>query len=850
MYGTIRHLLEDPTLEIWLIVRTQVTTSQLQAGTPSPFDDSYPSAKALQAALGNDHIIYICSNNVDDQLVTVGMQHHWNVMLHLHGFNDGHFWRSLVMAKLAEIYIDAVGMASLLLTDMGRSVGVASWTFTGHELVSKVQLAIQDREAILYTPCIYQTELWYQELVLSWGDPPTSLGPPGLLYGGECTRITETGGAEFLQAVIDIMHQASANHGVNVTLHIQGPTSKISQIIEFAIAYCKENNYDEELCKRIVQFPFFRDKEKYIQHRFRHPCLLPVSGDPIGPHTGCVDGAITWMGTLFWSKLGEWQSKVPKAINNALGLGQLLNTTTRDGFVRTGVECMTNPKMMLAMRTHTWNEMKLGRGFYNSSRLANALSKTVPHCLNLARMGLPADGRLPDVDTSEYFSWEPSPEFVFPAIVVFPVDDSITMKVNEVLQVFTEKGVTFVGPWRAGAEVLLAKVMEVMTFDPSTVRRGGARITFQGYVKQPRKEALIGWHEHRRGLAKIEYPRLGPERIRVIGPSDVHNSENIREGQNSIAIQPILGKTGRMQHTVPSLLPLLDDGRASLGFVKVDLSPKSSQSQSGSRLSSAPAGSAGFLICLFCEVVPEGTDMYGSKTFKAVQDLWRDHGEISESARAFARNVVHTGAWLRQQTGATQMDISWGNLFPIPWKCSAPWLDQAIRDRMPEPANVGWCDLGGCINVGTMSERKDNRPGSSCVVPPLMRNATQADPSAKRNKNRPRFPKADAASGFGVLSNSHLAQFAEHRRKNAAGIGRPTGGTPECTHKGMKQRFDSAGDDERVAVEAAVSWQSFGEGVIIFSQFVPRQSSHSTAEYITMRDKAAVSPEAVLKCMT
>jgi hypothetical protein len=213
---------------------------------------------------------------------------------------------------------------------------------------------------------------------------------------------------------------------------------------------------------------------------------------------------------------------VPKVINNALGLGQLLNTTTRDGFVKTGVECMTNPKMMLAMRTHTWNEMKLGRGFYNSSRLANALSKTVPHCLNLARMGLPADGRLPDVDTSEYFSWEPSPEFVFPAILVLPLDDSITMKVNEVLQVFTEKGVTFVGPWRAGAEVLLAKVMEVMTFDPSTVRRGGARITFQGYVKKPRKEASIGWHAHRRGLAKIEYPRLGLEGIRVIGPSDVH----------------------------------------------------------------------------------------------------------------------------------------------------------------------------------------------------------------------------------------------------------------------------------------------------------------------------------------
>jgi len=840
MFGTIMHFLEHPELEIWLIVRTPLTTVQLEAGTHSPFDDSYPPAKALQAALGNDRIIYICSNHLDDHLVTVGMQYHWNVILHLHGFNHGHFWRSLVMAKLAEVYLDAVGMASLSLTNLVMYVDAAYWTVTGLDLVSKVQLAIRDREPLFIMPCIYQTEAWYQDLVLSWGDPPPPSGPPGLLYGGECTRITETGGADFLQALIDIMHQTSVNHGVNIFLHFQGPTSKLGQIIEFARDYCVEANYDKKLHKRIVQFPFFRDKEDYEEYRWGNYQLLPVSGDPLGPHTGSADGAVALSGSLHWSTLGEWQSKVPAAINEALGLGHVLNTAARPEFVKRGVELMAHPQMMLAMRMHNLQEMKSGRGFYCKARFADAVTKTLPHCLELARKGLHADERYPDVDSREHFKSEPSPKFVFLAKPVPPVEDSIAMKVNEVMQVLASKGVVFDGPWKAGAESLVEKMMEVVTFDPESVRRGGARVTFQGDVKKPENDAVqraIAWNEHRRALAKIEYPREGR---RVIGPGDVHNSENVREGQNYLAIQSILGKSGRMRRMAPSLMPLLDGGRASLGFVKVELGPKLTKSNS-----------TGLLICLFCEVVPEGTDMFGSKILKDVQVRWRDHGEISENARAIARNILHTGTWFRQQTGLTQLDISLGNLFCDPWsEISAPWLDQTIRNRLSDPANVGWCDLGGCINVETLSARKDKqvRPGMLSAVPGLMRNATQADADPS-TKAKPRFPNTDK-SGFGVLTNLTLTTFAEHRRQNSAGIGRPTGGTPEYTHQGMKEQFDNARQDERVAADAAAFWESYGEGVVIFQQFVPRECSSTTGEYIMLRDKAAVSPEAVLNCMT
>jgi len=169
---------------------------------------------------------------------------------------------------------------------------------------------------------------------------------------------------------------------------------------------------------------------------------------------------------------------------------------------------------------------------------------------------------------------------------------------------------------------------------------------------------------------------------------------------------------------------------------------------------------------------------------------------------------------------------------------------------LPNPANVGWCDLGGCINVETLSARKDQqmRPNMLSTVPGLMRNATQADADPS-TRAKPRFPNTDK-SGFGVLTNLTLTTFAEHRRQNSAGIGRPTGGTPEYTHQGMKDQFDKARQNERVAADAAAFWESYGEGVVIFQQFVPRECSSTTKEYIRLRDKAAVSPEAVLNCMT
>ena len=70
---------------------------------------------------------------------------------------------------------------------------------------------------------------------------------------------------------------------------------------------------------------------------------------PIAPHIGSLDEETVCEGTLndWVTDLAECPAKVecpPKTINNPLGLGEELNTTTREAFtgIQRGVDIMTD----------------------------------------------------------------------------------------------------------------------------------------------------------------------------------------------------------------------------------------------------------------------------------------------------------------------------------------------------------------------------------------------------------------------------------------------------------------------------------------------------------------------------
>ena len=221
-----------------------------------------------------------------------------------------------------------------------------------------------------------------------------------------------------------------------------------------------------------------------------------------------MDAAITYKGTLNWASAhAEWQARVAQIINIELGLGDVLNTTTREEFTQKGVELMSDLNLIQALNNHNRSEMKAGQGFYSVPRVADALKETIPHLLALARNDNPVGKRLPDVKTTQFVSTKPSPRFVSPAKIT-TVGDSLAMKVQEVLQVFARKGCQFVGGFKAAAVTAVEKALEVMTFDPSTVRRGGARVTFQGFVRQTENKQ-VAWSENMKAVVKFEYPKDG-----------------------------------------------------------------------------------------------------------------------------------------------------------------------------------------------------------------------------------------------------------------------------------------------------------------------------------------------------
>jgi hypothetical protein len=485
-----------------------------------------------------------------------------------------------------------------------------------------------------------------------------------------------------------------------------------------------------------------------------------------------------------------------------------------------------------AMIEHNHGEMMGERGLYCTHQLGDKLMSTIPFLLRQARSAVPGT-RIPDVDTAEFYTSPPSRQFAL-VVQIITVDDSDAMKIQTISQKFISLG-CFDHDSKQAAEIALKVALKYMSLDPSTVRRGGARVTVQGIVKHPgdsSKASAIGWKQNWRATVKFDYNKIG---LPICTSATIHNSESVRESQSWLFLEHKLERAGRMKHMVRKLLPLLCWGRAAVGFVKTGQKDK--------------ARTDGMLIFMFCEAIPDGCDLNGSKIVQDVRDAWRERGEIGENARALARGILHAGAWMCKELGWVQLDGSLGNLYTLSWSQLAPGL---TAGQMPEPAGIGFCDLGGSMYIGTLSERKDKqaRTTSSAIPTPLMRGRTQADPA--RDAKKPRISCSGHGLGennVGILTNELLRQLAQHRKQNSAGNGRPTGGTPVCTCMKMKRQFDAAGKDEVLAAERAILWQSSTAGMIILSLFCPPCKNQTTEEYIRERELAAQSQYDMLSFM-
>ena len=105
----------------------------------------------------------------------------FRILMHLNGLNYAHLWKSLVMAELAQIYIEWLSLASLLLY-----MALSHWTITCRHPVTQTQLGMPGRpgrEAVLYIPFAYANQAYYQRMInAKEGPPPESLRGPCLAW--------------------------------------------------------------------------------------------------------------------------------------------------------------------------------------------------------------------------------------------------------------------------------------------------------------------------------------------------------------------------------------------------------------------------------------------------------------------------------------------------------------------------------------------------------------------------------------------------------------------------------------------------------------------------------------------
>ena len=794
LWGTIQYLLGCKEWDFWVVTKSQLTEEEGKAGKKCPFGGAYVPAAELEKECG-DRILYLWSDWGDEKIVGALLEKKLDMLILANGFNFGHIHHALAYDQVALVIIEWLSFAGLLL-----SRDLVHWTITSPGLVAQQQLMMRGREATLYFDCPYPPQTWYQRR-LRGRPPPAFKHPTGLIYLGRPDRITLLGSG-FLDAILDALQRVPAEH----KLYFQGvPFNKMGEILDYAKKYSLKV-YSSDISPRIEACPFYLQKEEY--HDFLHgrPELFAVSADPLGPHTGLVDGVGTYTFTVVWTtQHSQWPALVPREMNKMLGL-EILNTTTRDEFTNTVTMLLLDRERNEAVVQHLFQQAQAQAGPFEDERFGKTLVAVTPSLLKAAKEAGADRSMLPDIDTSQFYKPTVCSKLEFPEPIAKDIGENSGMALNRAKNLLISVGCPFRGLEEALTAVL--RTMEpLMTFD--TAHRGGSRVTLVGKWKPPATDNNVSiwreleWFEGKRCALKLEYEAINVQTL--------HNSQNIREAQLLLAIEKFMLRSGRFRRSYTRLLSLLSVGkeRASVGYAG-----------SGER----------FLVFSIMEAVPE--DLAHSKLLKEVQSFYRREGGLDERARALGRSILHIASIMHQQS-VYLGDVSYGNIFPISWREILPRVPQSILDRFPEPGGIGWCDWGSAVKMG------ESEPVA------LARQCTTTSDAAKSQKSITRL-KANK-EGIGLIGKQKLRECAERRK--SVGYGQTTFGTPGMRDTCMVEQFRKASRTAQRTFEQVKRFESFGHGAALYQMLCPRADGVSMDNYETEQRLAASSQANMLATM-
>ena len=799
LWGTIQFLLNCPEWDFLVVTKSQLTEADAKTGKACPYGQAYKPAAELAEAC-SDRILYLWSDWGDDKIVKALLEKKLDVLILANGFNFGHIHHALAYAQVALVMIEWLSFAGLLL-----SRALVHWTITSRGLVAEQQLMMPGREAALYVDCPYPPQTWYRQRLLGRA-PPAFKHPTGLIYLGRPDRITFFGG-EFFDSLLDALQRVPAEH----KLFVQGvPFNKMREIVDYAKKYSEEN-YSVDLSPRIEAWPFYLQKEEYHDFLLNRPELFAVSGDPLGPHTGCVDGIGSSTFTVVWTtQNSQWPALVPREINKMLGL-EILNTETRDEFTNTVTMFLLDRERSEAVVKHIYHQAQAQVGPFDNDRFGKTLVAVTPRLLQAAKEAGEDRSRIPDIDTSEFYKPTVCTKLEFPEPIAMDIGENSGMVLNRAKNLLVSVGCPFKG--LEGALTAVLQTMEpLMTFD--TAHRGGSRVTLVGKWKPPATDGdrvvwrNLDWFEGKRCALKLEYE--------AINDKTLHNSQNIREALLLNAIEKYMLRSKRFRWSFTRLLSLLagkdQRERASVGY----------------------AGSKErFLVFSIMEAIP--VDLGHAQLLKEVRYLYRSEGVLDERARALGRSILHFASIMHQKC-IYLGDVSFGNIFPVSWREILPNVSPSTRNKFAEPGGIGWCDWGSAVRT--------KESGSEPV--PLARQCTRPEESAKSQKSLT-YLKVNR-DGIGLIGKQKLMECADRRR--SLGYGQTTFGTPGMRDTRMvEEEFKKASKTAPRTLGQIMRFESYGHGAALFQIFCPRSQCVPIEKYEKEQNFAASSAANMLATM-
>ena len=303
---------------------------------PPEYDTSSESVRRLASAF-RGKIIYLYEKSSDAENLQRLLRLELDVLYHVSGYCHRHIWDLLLMARVALVYIEYLALASLLLS------ALSDFTIFTPGLPSQIQTGHAGRERTISVPWMYFSETFYLEEISQFRATCPD-NTPCLVYMGGLGRLNESFA---ICVAMEILHRC----GGRLCIRLQtNPDTMYSELKRIASQFCAEQGWSD-LSNNIRTFPHHYAKKLHMLDGASHTRMVAIAVGSVGQHTGTVDANLQLIPCVGFCG-PKWSGQVPHVNNNLLGLGAVLNATSREDMIDKCSRLLQDPELLDGVVAH------------------------------------------------------------------------------------------------------------------------------------------------------------------------------------------------------------------------------------------------------------------------------------------------------------------------------------------------------------------------------------------------------------------------------------------------------------------------------------------------------------------